>query len=952
MAAKNSGKAAGLFLPAVLGSLLLAGGPSRGQGPRLSPAPHPFPAAPLLPAVPFLRQAGHVLGLDRSGWSPMGKSPRDPYLSPWVEKVLAEPFLLPGLASAWASRLASGEPKGALELAWEFRGIKAVPASRPELEGARTVAELLHGLFGDRVPLDRAEALSPALENALFPLLEGAAAARLWMGEARKGLGAEETRGALEGLARRWMGEKEPDRAETGRLLRFAGRLDAGLEARGAWVLAKGLARLPAAAVRRDWKALPGKIHAPGYEGDLRLFLPTPWGDIVVGGPGVTVYRKRAFLVLDLGGDDLYLDRAGGADPAMPVSVVVGLGGNGTYWCLKEGAQGAGLSGLGLLADLGEGDDLYEGGDLSQGAGLLGVGILLDDGGKNLYRAGKASQGAGLLGTGILLAGPGEDTVQGKAPSQGTSGPGGAGLLVDLGGPDSFGVTGEGTPSSPLPSQGGAAGWAEVWASGGTGLLFDLAGKDSYRAVGAAQGAGFFRGGGVLLDAGGKDTFQAGRWSQGMGSTRGVGFLMEGAGDDTYFGRDGCQGVGHDMGLGMVLDLSGGDAWYAGALSQGAGSWHGSGFLLDLAGDDERTALPGKAGGVQGWGGEAEGWGSLGLLLDCGGKDVNNRGPADGEWKTRGFKGLAVDSGGPGKASSSKIPSPPPLPPGEKGNPPSLLSLEKNLHQALSSLPGSPSWKAAVSGLAGSGKKGLAWLAARVFPSPTPAGGAFLEGAALAVGEGAGEILRKGLSRPLPQARALAARILGRLGDGDSRASLEKLLRQDPSPLVRRAAAEALGRLGLDQVPPGLEALLHSASFPDRIAGAACLEGIRSLQGVSRLLSLLLEDPRWPVRQRAEKALEALGAAAAPQVVEALRKEGKKGGKGGGRISLVRILGKIRASSARPLLLPLLEDPDPVLRAEAVRALRSIGNKADLEKLKALAPVEMNPLVRAALKGL
>ncbi len=39
-------------------------------------------------------------------------------------------------------------------------------------------------------------------------------------------------------------------------------------------------------------------------------------------------------------------------------------------------------------------------------------------------------------------------------------------------------------------------------------------------------------------------------------------------------------------------------------------------------------------------------------------------------------------------------------------------------------------------------------------------------------------------------------------------------------------------------------------------------------------------------------------------------------------------------------------------RAAAVRALRSIGEKGDLERLKAILPLEMNPLVREALKGL
>ena len=926
-------------LGGLLSILFLLAGGLPGQ------APASFPSAPLLPAAPFLREARHVLGLEGGGWNPLGKAPRDPFLSPWVEGVLQDPLSLPGLASRWTSRLRGTGARDALELAFELQGIQVVPAARAELEGVRTVGDILRVLFKDKVPADQAGGLPPRLEGLLFPLVRAAAAARLWCGEARGKMDREKRKEALEGLAGRWTGEREPDRTETGRILGLASGMDGKLLARAARVLSRGLSRALAGRRREGWRTLPSTIEAPGYGGDLRLFLPTPWGDIVVGGPGATIYRKRAFVILDLGGDDLYLARAGGADPEMPVSLVVDLSGNDIYRCKERGSQGAGLSGVGLLADLGEGNDLYEGGDLAQGAGLLGVGILVDGGGWNLFRAGKASQGAGLLGAGLLVAGRGPDVLEGEAPCQGTSGPGGAGILLDRGGSDSFGAGGEGTPSSPLPSQGGGAGWAEVWASGGTGLLLDMGGNDAYRAGRAAQGVGFFRGGGILLDTGGEDRFQCGRWSQGMGAGRGVGLLMEGWGDTRYDAGDSAQGMGHDLGLGMLVDLAGMDDYKAGAVSQGAGSRHGSGFLFDLTGDDARAAFPGPAGGAQGWAGVTGGWGSLGLLIDCGGKDHNSEGPEDGGRKVRGGGGLAIDSGGMEKepASGKTVP---PFPPVVKKKAPTLLALEKDLHQALSSLPGSPPWKAAVRDFSRGGKEALEWLAARTLASPTPAMAALFQEAALARGGEAAAVARKGLAEPSPQARALAARVLGLLGDGSSRDSLKDLLEKDLSSQVRRAAAEALGRLGLPAIPEGLEGLLRSPFVLDRIAAASCLEGVETGEGVFRLLSLL-DDPAWPVRRRAENALAARGSDAAGPVQEKLKEA-----KGAGRISLVRILGRIRVLSSRPFLLPLLEDPDPVLRAEVVRSLRSLGNKGDLEKLKAMASVEMNPLVQEALKGL
>jgi len=54
----------------------------------------------------------------------------------------------------------------------------------------------------------------------------------------------------------------------------------------------------------------------------------TPMGKVLVGGSGPNVYGEDAALILDLGGDDLYLNNAGGTRPGIPVALVIDWGGS------------------------------------------------------------------------------------------------------------------------------------------------------------------------------------------------------------------------------------------------------------------------------------------------------------------------------------------------------------------------------------------------------------------------------------------------------------------------------------------------------------------------------------------------------------------------------------------------------------------------------------------------
>jgi hypothetical protein len=104
-------------------------------------------------------------------------------------------------------------------------------------------------------------------------------------------------------------------------------------------------------------------------EGDILYEAMTPIGRVIVGNTGPNVYAEDAALILDLGGDDLYLNNAGGTRPGMPVSLVIDFEGNDRYTGRENFSQGAGLLGGGFLLDLG-GSDTFVGLTGSQGAGF------------------------------------------------------------------------------------------------------------------------------------------------------------------------------------------------------------------------------------------------------------------------------------------------------------------------------------------------------------------------------------------------------------------------------------------------------------------------------------------------------------------------------------------------------------------------------------------------------
>jgi hypothetical protein len=316
---------------------------------------------------------------------------------------------------------------------------------------------------------------------------------------------------------------------------------------------------------------------------DVRFDAQTPWGRVVVTGTGddhLDFGTESPFLVVDLGGDDVWTGRVAASGPDMPVSAMLDLGGNDTYQ--GEGrTQGSGVCGVGVLLDCGGNDSYGSDGSLSQGAGQFGLGALIDLGGDDTYKTQYEGQGCGFFGVGLLFDLAGKDTYTIWSDGQGFGGVAGVGVLADRSGDDTYVAVRDpkitGRPSyhqlkdAPVVSVSNAQGCAmgrrgdgadgHSWA-GGLGALLDAEGNDTYTAGNWAQGTGYWFGTGVLWDGGGNDTYSADWWCQASGAHFCIGCLVDESGDDHYTCRA-TNGIafGHDFTLAVLCDLAGNDVY-------------------------------------------------------------------------------------------------------------------------------------------------------------------------------------------------------------------------------------------------------------------------------------------------------------------------------------------------------------------------------------------------------
>ncbi|MBM3888572.1 MAG: hypothetical protein FJ388_05535, partial [Verrucomicrobia bacterium] len=395
----------------------------------------------------------------------------------------------------------------------------------------------------------------------------------------------------------------------------------------------------------------------------------TPLGKIIVGTPGNDVYRDDALLIVDPGGDDLYLNSAGGADGlnGRPISIVIDLAGNDRYVaqasslrtndngkleaCPTFGrnfSQGCGFWGIGILLDC-AGNDIYVAQNCAQGAGLFGCGLLADLAGRDRYEADTMAQGAATFGLAALWDRAGDDGYRAGRFAQAVAGVGGCGLLLEGEGNDTYYVGGKYGDAERYSAhflslgQGFAIG-DRPFAAGGVAILCDLAGNDSYYADIYGQGVSYWYSLGLLLDLAGNDTYRIYHYGQGAGIHLSAALLADGSGDDSYSAHGLCQGSAHDYGVGLLLDKAGHDHYMADEIAQGSAVNNATGILVDSAGDDVYAGRDANQCQAAGHDGVKREYGAVALFCDLAGRDAYVGGGRDNFIWLKPFHGAGLDT--------------------------------------------------------------------------------------------------------------------------------------------------------------------------------------------------------------------------------------------------------------------------------------------------------------------
>ena len=336
-------------------------------------------------------------------------------------------------------------------------------------------------------------------------------------------------------------------------------------------------------------KAMPIGVTGPVLSGALG---PDGWR--VVGGAGDNTYDMSLIAeVFDIGGNDTYF----ATDLVVGNRRVIDLGGNDIYTGTKEQGPAAGLFGTWIIDDR-AGNDQYGtiGGKFSTGSACFGVGMIIDSQGNDSYRGTGWSIGSGVYGVGVVMdLGSGNDEYLGEFLTIGVGGPRGFGFVFDEAGDDYYLADGPkqsiyGTEGVHCAfSQGMGFGYRK-YTAGGIGILCDVAGDDKYQAGEFSQGGGYYHGLGILRDFSGNDNFDGNRYAQGFGVHQAFGVLIDDEGDDNYKAFTAAnQGSAWDIAVGCLLDKGGNDSYVANGMAQGSAAQQAIAYLIDLDGEDSYT---------------------------------------------------------------------------------------------------------------------------------------------------------------------------------------------------------------------------------------------------------------------------------------------------------------------------------------------------------------------------
>ena len=856
--------------PAALGSIIAACAVLAGRGPLPAQGAVPDPLGQVRAMVD---SALAKLNLSPAELGFAKKKP-DSFSLDRVLRGLAAPLTLPRQISEFRlgakAATKAGSAGSLARLALSMAELPLLAARTDGLEESKTTQELLRLLFpGLSFSLPKELGQRGNLGEAVFRMLEASLIFRTGFekGFAGKLTGKRRDK-ALATLPALWLergalreivGVEAPSISASLHDARWldwtslAGTIQAGM---------KSLDLAVSALERVKMNELPAKIAAPMIEGDVRFYMNTPMGPIVIGGPGRTRYAGDYFLLVDLGGDDSYPGRVAAASMAYgrPFSCAIDLSGDDDYRSKLPLNQGAALLGAAILIDLGKGNDCYEAGDLAQGAALMGFAMLVDDGGSDRYSAGALVQGAAALGFGVLSDRDGNDIYNAAIRAQGFGGVRGYGLLLDASGDDLY-RAGSVYRHEPLYkdrfssfAQGHGRGEREYGTSGGIGFLWDGGGNDQYIADIAAQGSATYMALGVLVDEAGNDSYVCTQDGQGAATHRALAVLWDLSGEDLYSLSKGLgQGGANDLSVAFLLEGAGNDIYTGGPLSQGSAAANAIGMLIDGAGDDSYLGI-GPVALFQGYAEKKRFFGSIGLLLDVQGRDFFSHRSRAGETEfwTQGTHGLVWDKGDASEKTVNATWSVPKVLPDPSETVLTQLFAEASLWQVGNNIQVVERARATLVAMGPSASR---WIIENKLATTKPLERRALKALVPSFGSTMFVPLRAALSHKEAAGRRNALDLLVRLGDIFSATMMKSKLENDPDPSVRRMAALCLAALRVEDAFAGIAKLAAStASVEDRRTAARALQDIPGKKAVHKLADLL-QDESFTVRDPAREAL-------------------------------------------------------------------------------------------------
>jgi hypothetical protein len=636
---------------------------------------------------------------------------------------------------------------------------------------------------------------------------------------------------------------------------------------------------MAAAEARRVLAANPlpaanGSKTASGIDGNVLLDLNTGFGRVVVGGFGDNAYHDDCCILIDLGGNDRYLNRAGGAVGflSQPFSTLIDLAGNDYYTSGRLFSQGAAMFGAGVLIDC-SGDDVYRSSHYSQGASMFGSGLLWDMDGTDIYDAGFFAQGASDFGTALLADNSGNDNYRCWCYGQGFASTWAAGALADFAGNDVYTAGGKYLHVPLLPheyrsfSHGFAIG-RRPDAGGGVALLCDQSGNDFYDGEVFCEGTSYWYSLGMLWDGSGYDHYTAAQYTQGAGIHLSIGVLVDEGGCDSYMTRLGpAQGQGHDLSVGALVDR-GGDDYYCCSGGQGIGLTNSAAFLIDEDGNDCYMTQDSLLG--QGSSNFARGFGGMGLFVDLAGTDKYSQRNVATErafW-TKGTYGSGLDYDRPASVENF-----------EPNVDTSSASIDSVITAPVESVFKTASmWRVgnvikkverARKELVRLGPKALKYVAENKMDTKDGLESEAIEVLVKAWPDSSEPYLFKALRDKRPLARNNAAYFLGKLGRNafDAVESVYAALKDRR--ISPRRAVYALGDIGDSTIVPRILYLLRDKLEVSRIVTAEACGKLKNPVAIPDLIRTLA-DKYFTVRSAAEAGLVAIGRPSLEPVLAAL----------------------------------------------------------------------------------